>query len=682
MPRGAARTIDWARGRIEALEMLPIGPIGWTAGFLSIVGVRHLLELRSSGFPLFPASAFYVHYVLAYLAPLLSLCLALALFSGVSLPRVLRLMLLAWGLTLLPPLVDSLLARSHDARIGYMELGETPLSTVFLHFFDPSYPLKGTTPGIRVEAVVACVLAAVYCGIRSARRRFARAAGAAAVVYVTSLFYFTLPYLFVRALRFVFPDLSLTLLIRTIGRVARPADPEVRGDQSILMYLIPLTLVLGACAYSLTRSRFPRRALAAIAQSEGTTWALCAAIGSYAGWRILEGVPHAVAAAPFDWLALIGGPAALLLGGGGLAWISSALDGEGASSESAAPGVAGLAGAALLAASVSESFAAFAAIALGAAVLARGLPEVAPWAIAVPQAAFGISTLAAFLSGYALLAGREASILLPAPLYLLMFLVGALASLGRAAPLAALVGPPRARSAAAAAPLLVLGISLAATHAGPRAAWIVVTITASAAVLVISLAVRPLAATAAGVLGAAFVLAVLLNDPAQDLAWRERALDAPNYHVRRSEEAEAAGNLGDAAGAAAEAVRRAPDLAAAHQRLGMVRYALEDYAGAITSLETAVRLAPRDAEIRGSLAAAHLKSGDAARAMDDVAKGLELDAEIPRLHFIRAQCLDALGRTADANQAWREYVALAERFPDEAPYLELARARIASGPGS
>jgi len=112
-----------------------------------------------------------------------------------------------------------------------------------------------------------------------------------------------------------------------------------------------------------------------------------------------------------------------------------------------------------------------------------------------------------------------------------------------------------------------------------------------------------------------------------------------------------------------------------------VRYALGDYPGAIASLETAVRLAPRDAESRGSLAAAHLKNGDATLAMDDVTKGLELDAEIPRLHFIRAQCLDALGRTADANQAWRDYVEMAGRFPDEAPYVQVARQRIASGFG-
>src|SRR5262249_36794479 len=169
MNRGLERALGWIRSRVESLEDIPVGPRGWAAGFLSIVAVRHLLEMRSSGYPLFPPTAFYLHYVLAYLAPLLALSLVLALFTGVQPERVLRLMLLAWGRTLLPPLVDTLVARTHEARIGYMELGETPWSTVFVHFFDPSYPLGGTTPGIRVEALIACLLGAFYVVLRAPR---------------------------------------------------------------------------------------------------------------------------------------------------------------------------------------------------------------------------------------------------------------------------------------------------------------------------------------------------------------------------------------------------------------------------------------------------------------------------------------------------------------------------------
>src|SRR5712691_9366472 len=145
-----SRIVDRFRRLVERLEEITVGPSGLAAGFLAIVAIRHLLELRVGGYPLYPASAFYVHYVLAYLAPLLALSMILALFSSVRLERVLRLMLLAWGLTLLPPILDTLLARVREPKIGYLQLGETPWLTVFLHFFDPGYPLRGTTAGIRL----------------------------------------------------------------------------------------------------------------------------------------------------------------------------------------------------------------------------------------------------------------------------------------------------------------------------------------------------------------------------------------------------------------------------------------------------------------------------------------------------------------------------------------------------
>ena len=72
-------------GRVAALEEIPIGPGAWAASFLSIVAVRHLLEIRSSQYPLYPPSAFYAHYVLAYLAPLLALSMILSLMSAVRL---------------------------------------------------------------------------------------------------------------------------------------------------------------------------------------------------------------------------------------------------------------------------------------------------------------------------------------------------------------------------------------------------------------------------------------------------------------------------------------------------------------------------------------------------------------------------------------------------------------------
>src|SRR5262249_41658933 len=304
-------------------------------------------------------------------APLLALSLVLALFSGVQPERVLRLMLLAWGLTLLPPLVDTLVARTHEARIGYMELGETPWSTVFVHFFDPSYPLGGTTPGIRVEALIACLLGAFYVVLRAPRARIVRAAGAVFTIYVASLFFFTVPFLFVRALRFAFPGLTTTQLFHATGRVVRPENIYVRMDQSILVYLIPLTLALGAATLALARPSWLARASRALLSQEALTWPVGAAIGAYAAWRALDAVPKPAELSPFDPLALVATPLAMLLGGAGFSLLAPRTqegfverrDGD----EQALKGIGlvTLAGAALLATSVSGASAAYGAIALG-----------------------------------------------------------------------------------------------------------------------------------------------------------------------------------------------------------------------------------------------------------------------------------------------------------------------------
>lgn len=670
-----ARLRESLERRIERLEEIPVGPAGWIAGFLSIVAVRHLLEIRSAGYPLYPPSAFYVHYVLAYLAPLLLLSLVLALFSAVRLERVLRLMLLAWGLTLLPPLVDSLVARAHEAKIGYMELGDTPWLTVFVHFFDPTYPLKGTTPGIRVEAAAACLLGFTYTLLRAPAKRALRALGAALSVYLASLFVFTLPHLVARALGAVFPGLSGVSLYTAVGRVPRPDPSDVRADQGVLLYLVPLTLALAAVALALARPVLLRRIARVVARSEGWGWAVLASLGSYAGWRILEGVPKAgMGAAPFDFLALAGGPLSLVLIGGGLAWLAPV------GSREQGAGAALLAAGAIMAAAASVEFAAFAAIALGAGVLARGIPRALPWAILAPQIASGIAALASFLAGYALLAGDEATILLPSSLYLLAFFMGVLADLPRRRLFDPRLAPRwlgrLSPLALAAVPLLALVVPAAALRAQVPAKGIVVAVLFSLAALAATQFLSPRLAAAGSLLGAAIVLATSLSDPGKTAVWRAKALASPTYFFRLGIRAEEAGDIDAAAGALNEALRRDPDMAGAHQRLGLIRFKRGDHEGAIASLEQAIALDPDDEELKGNLAAALLKAGRVDEALATVEDALRRDPELPNLHFIRAQCLDRLGRRSEADAAWRTYILRAQGLVEEAGYVEAARRRL------
>ncbi len=83
-----------------------------------------------------------------------------------------------------------------------------------------------------------------------------------------------------------------------------------------------------------------------------------------------------------------------------------------------------LLGAAFLAPACSIEYAGFAAMALGAGILARGIPRYLPWAFLAPQAASGLAVLAAFTAGYSLRAGDEAITLLPGGLLVLAVLAG------------------------------------------------------------------------------------------------------------------------------------------------------------------------------------------------------------------------------------------------------------------
>lgn len=665
--------------QVESLEEIPVGPAGWSAGFLSIVAVRHFLEIRSSQYPLYPPSAFYVHYVLAYLAPLLTLALILSWFSAVRLERVLRLMLLAWGLTLLPPLIDALMARAHEARIGYLELGTTPSTRILLRFFDPTHALQGTTPGIRIEAAMACLLGAVYAWMRAPSHRVLRALATAAGVYVSSLFFFTLPSQFERAVRLVLPDVTRTLLFVGIGRVSRPSIETVRADQAILLYLIPLALLLGALALARTNAPLLRRIAFRLASSEGPGWAIICALGAAGGWAILDGVPQSTPSVPFDGLARLAGCLALGLAGGGLALLVPEREAQaGAGNADRTAGAVILAAGALLGAAASIDLAAFLTIAVGAGFLSRAIPKVLPWAFLAPQAAAGVAIVSAFLSGFALAAGADALVLFPSALLLAMFLAGFLADLAQALGPHGRPVPPLLRAGAAAGPILAAAVPALALHARPTTSTVATGVLFSAATVAVSVLIPGRLVGILSLAGVAATLGLSIADPAQTGAWRERALAAPIYFIRLSQKAEAEGDLKAAAGAAHEAIRRAPGLAAPHHRLALVRMKSSDVAGGLEEFRIAAELDQKDAPLQGNMASALLQAGKPSEALPFYDRALSLDPDLLSTRFNRARCLDAAGRRAEADAAWREYMSKASSNPEEAASVEIARQRLAT----
>ena len=187
---------------VDAVEGTPVQPGRWILALASIVVLRHFLEQLAGERPILYFLSYMLHYPLAYVTPLLGLSVVLALFSRERIERVLKLMLFAWELTLLPPLVDMLLPRGDGAPeiIGYLIPRSGTLWQAFLNLWNPAYrEFQGPTTGIRVESVVGCVLAAAYVHLKT--RSALRSALAFVAVYATMFLFFALPPLVTAAVR-------------------------------------------------------------------------------------------------------------------------------------------------------------------------------------------------------------------------------------------------------------------------------------------------------------------------------------------------------------------------------------------------------------------------------------------------------------------------------------------------
>lgn len=179
------------------LESNPIGFFRWIGIFISVVLLRDLLEAFSGEIPFVHFIDFFIHYPLAFLNPILALSLILAIFSGVKIEKVTRLMLyVSAGIFMLPPLLDLALSLStgkeEGSHIGYLFLERHEYLDHLINFFNPFRSFSGTTPGIRIEAFISCSLAFIYVIIKSGK--ILRAAGAFLTVYLVSLIFFTYPY--------------------------------------------------------------------------------------------------------------------------------------------------------------------------------------------------------------------------------------------------------------------------------------------------------------------------------------------------------------------------------------------------------------------------------------------------------------------------------------------------------
>ena len=192
------RLIQFVRNLANRAETMQVGVGAWCALFVSIVLVRDLVEGFSGNLPLVHPVDFFLHYPLAFINPLLVLAMLLAIGSGERVERVTRIMLVAWLLVLIPPVVDMVLgvfgAAPERPHIGFTPIFRGEYLDRFIHFLDPTRQFQGTTAGIRVECFVEVVLAAAYVLMKRGPGGWLRAVGTVIAVYSVSLIFFSWPF--------------------------------------------------------------------------------------------------------------------------------------------------------------------------------------------------------------------------------------------------------------------------------------------------------------------------------------------------------------------------------------------------------------------------------------------------------------------------------------------------------
>lgn len=668
-----SRPSPWARfrGLVERMEEIPVGPLQLAAALAAIIAVRNLLELIVARNPVFEPLAAFVHYPLAYVAPFVALTLVLALWAGVAAPRVARLMLFAWLLTLLPPLADLVLHRSHDApTIGYLHVDPNDLGWTWAHFFDPSVSLVGTTPGIRIEILAAVLLAALYVALRSGS--WWRALLGAVTTYLVSLFFLSLMVLVHALFRLGNPALTRTEFLWGNSLLNRPGSASA-PDSSALMWLGFTLAGLGVVWWlAEARDLAPRwvRGHGGPSDAPGLVFLLLSALaaGVVAAFWLHLPMGQSLIVAPYDFLALPGSLLAL-----------------------------GLVASPLLRPS-ADPFVRLAPLALGLSMIAGLGPNVAvpvaaavlplpllyaswlpgPARRALQLAVPAVSTLAAVAAGYALVVGREALGRVPVDLLLLGLVAGAGYGLLRTVPRAAWWARPL---------VLAIAFGIGSALVGGTTLALVGAVLGGAVGALAGWAERgpdPEEGTPGlwtGVL-AGIVLVVLaraaVSVPALLDPLKEEARCVARLHVIRAQEFEEKKEWLNAKPQYFEALKCDENDLAALRGLALGLLANEEgkTERAIELLEKAAALAPDSPSDLSNLASAYIRTGRPAEALPLLEKAVRSDPRDPNILFNHARALEDLGRREEAIAAWESFLARAESLPESAPDLRIARQQL------
>ena len=227
------RSINWGAD-------LPATPWQLAAVFAMTVILRNLMEALTLGM-VFPAPAFVLHFPVAYVYPMLALVFVMKIFSGYDAAKLLKIMIFAWALTLLPPIIDKLTGTT--SAIGYFPLERSNAAWFLLNFFNPTVALSGTTTGIRIEAAIGCILAGVFTWAVAPNKRILRGVLNTVVFAPVFLTFFTWPYLISIIFQPLFPSDGLTHSMLMWHASTEPPTTGASHFATYLIDMIPVSLL-------------------------------------------------------------------------------------------------------------------------------------------------------------------------------------------------------------------------------------------------------------------------------------------------------------------------------------------------------------------------------------------------------------------------------------------------------
>jgi tetratricopeptide (TPR) repeat protein len=651
----------------EAVETSPMTLGQWLLMLAAIIVLRHFLEQLSGHQKTLYFLSYFIHYPLAYIAPLLSLSVVLSALSRERIERVTKLMLFAWVLTLVPPLIDILVSRGGQERelIGYLIPTSGTLMGAFLNLFNPAYQqFQGATAGIRIEAAAGCLLGALYVQLKT--RSLWRAVATFAAVYVTMFFFFALPVIAVAVSRAFGANIeNVYQLLFARASVHRAfADATPFGVSDLSNSLIDLIVI--APLLAIWYRMFAPERVALLRRLADPPTALLHLVTTFAGValgaRLLMGSRGLVSVAhPFDVVAIVGLLAAAFF----TAVTASALRELNREADPLAPeesralrmiGVTAFVLAGFFALSVSYVALTYVMSMVAVYCLYYVRPIRLVRFTPLAGLAIGGVTLFSTTLGYAAYAGGSASLWLPIPVAVACVAVPALALLARDVwqpsgsddrwNLSSVVGQRQARVVAAGGVLLA-GLVVAFAVRGSAAITIgaVAGVLGAAAALALPARRVPGALTALGAVAIAVgLVAGGLNAPSLSQGLEETDFARVS---RRSGEFE----LYD----------RAPANEEERVQLeGLERFNRGDYEGAIDSFKRLAELDPQNAGAYVSVGSAYLRLNRVTEAANSFRRALSIDPDDAGAHVGLGQALK-LGGNPD--QALEELARASELDP-------------------